>query len=133
MNNLFLTAAENNIDVGYYNLPLNKSISCKHNDNYFIGMDYSLTFSGAEEVVHLAHELGHCITGSFYNVHSPLDIRGKHERRADEWAIKKLIPEAALDQAVKNGYIEAWDLAELFNVTEPFIKKAICFYKKDVI
>lgn len=133
MSTLFQTAAENNINVEYHNLPLNKSVSCSNSNGYFIGMDYSLAFSGAEENVHLAHELGHCITGSFYNVYSPLDIRGKHERRADEWAIKNLIPEATLNQAVKNGYVEPWDLAEIFNVTEEFIKKAICFYKKEVL
>ena len=76
----------------------------------------------------MAHELGHCSTGSFYNRHTPFDVRQCHENRADKWAIKKLVPVAELDQAVAAGYTEFWQLAEYFGVTEDFMKKAVCYY-----
>jgi len=44
------------------------------------------------ELYQLAHELGHCECGAFYNRYSPFDLVGKHERRADCWA-KKTPPE----------------------------------------
>ena len=80
--------------------------------------------------VKIAHELGHCETGSFYNRYSHLDVRRKHENRADRWAIKKLIPEDELKKAVSSGVVETWELAEYFSVTEPFMIKAILYYKE---
>ena len=76
----------------------------------------------------LAHEMGHIETNSFYNVHSPLDVRQKHENRANKWAIKQLITEEELDEAVANGHTEVWDLADYFDVTEEFMRKAVCLY-----
>lgn len=82
----------------------------------------------AQETVCLAHELGHCKTGSFYNRYAALDIRQKHENRADKWAIRQLVPENALDQAVADGYADLPALAERFGVTEQFMRKAVCWY-----
>lgn len=76
----------------------------------------------------LAHELGHVETGAFYNVDSPCDIRGKHENKANKWAIQHLISESELDEAIANGYTEIWSLAEYFDVTEDFMKKVVCWY-----
>lgn len=81
----------------------------------------------AEKTVRLAHELGHCEKGAFYNKWATCDVRMKHEVKADKWAIKMLIPEDELMNAIKSG-MEIWDLAEMFNVTEDFIRKAVCLY-----
>ena len=86
--------------------------------------------TAAEERVHLAHELGHCETGSFYNVYSSLDIREKQEMRADRWAVSRLVPADKLRQALNIGIVEIWELAEYFDVTENFIRKAFEIYKK---
>ena len=83
----------------------------------------------AEKKAALFHELGHCETGSFYNQYSPCDIRERHERRAQKWAIKQLIPEAELKAAVKRGCSEVWQLAEYFGVPDDFMLDAIKFYK----
>ena len=81
-----------------------------------------------DEKLKLTHELGHCCTGSFYNEYSACDIRQKCENRADRWAIKQLIAEEELDEAVANGHTEIWDLADYFDVTEEFMRKAVCLY-----
>ena len=94
----------------------------------YIGIDYSKIETETDERVHLSHELGHCVTGSFYNRYAKMDIRKKHENRADKWAIRKLIPVEKLDTAVAEGHTELWDLADYFGVTEDFIKKAVCYY-----
>ena len=78
--------------------------------------------------MHLAHELGHCVTGSFYNRYAALDVRRRHENRADKWAVKKLLTAEALDEAVAEGYTEMWELAERFGVTQEFMEKAVCWY-----
>lgn len=93
-----------------------------------IMMDPSKLQAEAEQRQTLAHELGHCVTGSFYKRYAKLDLRQKHENRADKWAIEQLIPADALAQAVASGHTELWDLAEYFGVTEAFMKKALCWY-----
>ena len=128
MNEMFRIAANAGIRVEYCRLPLNESVSAPDPDGDFILMDYSLLRASKRERVHMAHELGHCSTGSFYNRHTPFDVRQCHENRADKWAIKKLIPKDELNEAVSNGITEPWELAEYFNVTEDFMKKAVCYY-----
>ena len=95
----------------------------------YIGINQRMIRSGADEKTKLAHELGHCATGSFYCIYSPYDLRMRHEVRADKWAIHKLIPETELNDAVKKGYTTTWDLAERFGVTEEFMHRAIQLYK----
>ena len=92
-----------------------------------IGINPFSLKSEADELVKLAHELGHCKTGSFYNLHSPLDIRTKHEYTADKWAIKKLIPLDELKTAC-NICTNRWELSEYFGVTESFMQKTLDFY-----
>ena len=82
----------------------------------------------ADEKVKLAHEMGHCVTGSFYNIYAACDVRQKHENRADKCAIEKLIPKDELNHSVRRGITEIWDLAEYFGVTEDFMRNAVCWY-----
>lgn len=126
---LYDIAREQNIEVVEWPLHQNGSISLMDDDgNYVIGIDESVMDGDALERVHMGHELGHCMTGSFYSIHTAVDCRRRHENRADKWAIKQLIPVDDLDQAVADGHSEIWDLAEHFGVTEQFMKKAVCYY-----
>lgn len=129
MNNLLKTAENEGISVEYFPLPLNKSICVQDDDGDFVLMDYSLMGTGSRERVHLAHEIGHSVTGAFYNPYAACDIRAKHEHHADRWAIEELIGEEELNAAVADGHTEIWDLADYFNVTEDFMRKAVCWYK----
>ena len=126
---LYDIAKQQNIEVIQFPMNLNGSMSVMSDSGAcYIGMDASVRNDAAEERVHLGHELGHCITGSFYNRYSPYDCRQRHENRADRWAVQTLIPVEDLDAAIAEGCCEAWDLAERFGVTEDFIKKAVCYY-----
>ena len=110
-------------------MPENGSMSVMLEDGRcFVGMDDSVRDGGIQERVHLSHELGHCVTGSFYNIHAAIDHRQRHENRANKWAIQTLIPVEALDDAIAEGCTEVWELAERFQVTEEFIRKAVCLY-----
>lgn len=126
-NKLYSLAENRGISIDRFSLPHNESLSLKSGNNLYIALDDYIY--GAKEKVCLAHELGHCETLSFYNIYSPLDIREKHERRADRWAIKKLVPKSQLLNAFKHGYDNIYMLAEYFSVTADFMKKAIDFYK----
>lgn len=127
--NLYELAKQENIEVLQYPLHDNGSLSFMSNNGCcYIGIDGSVQDGNAKERVHMGHELGHCMTGSFYNRYSNLDCRQKHENRADKWAVLHLITADALDDAVAAGCTEIWELAEHFGVTEPFMRKAICYY-----
>ena len=126
---LYDLAAQQNIEVLSYPMAENGSMSVMlEGGRCFVGMDDSVLDGSAQERVHLGHELGHCVTGSFYTRYTRFDLRQRHENRADKWAIRELIPVEALDEAVAEGCCQLSDLAERFGVTEEFMKKAICLY-----
>lgn len=126
---LYDLAVEQNIEVLEYPMQANCSMSVMTEDGKcFIGMDPEIKDGDVQERVHLGHEIGHCATGSFYSIHTAIDCRQRHENKADKWAIRKLIPVEQFDEAIAEGCIEIWDLAERFGVTEQFMKKTICLY-----
>lgn len=120
-------AMERDIHI-YRQLPLNKdSFAVRVKGKCSIGVT-SRRLAAAEEAICLAHELGHCETGSFYNQNNVADRWGRHEYRANKWAIKRLIPKNNLVAAMRAGYTEPWELAERFDVTEAFMRMAIFYY-----
>ena len=126
---LYALAQQQNIPVYQFPLPGTGSMSLMDEQGRcFIGMDAGVRDGGAQERVHLSHELGHCVTGSFYNRYAAVDCRQRHENQANKWAIQTLIPVDDLDRAVAEGCTEIWELAERFGVTEDFVRKAVCLY-----
>ena len=126
---LYDLAEQENIEVIRFPMAINGSMSIMDdNGACYIGMDDAVRDGGIQERVHLIHELGHCVTGSFYNRYAAIDSRQRHENRADKWAVKKLIPVEALDDAIAEGCTEVWELAERFGVTEEFVRKAVCYH-----
>ena len=126
---LYDLAEQENIPVLPFPLPQTGSMSVMDDKGRcYVGMDPSVRDGSTTERVHLSHELGHCITGSFYNIHAAVDCRQRHENRANKWAIQALIPVEELDDAIAMGCTEVWELAERFQVTEDFIRKTVCWY-----
>lgn len=107
------------------------SLSLQTNKRCYIAIDQRLNVQQEREA--LAHELGHCEYGGFYNRYSKYDIRAKAERRADKWAFARLVPYGQLMQAVRHGVTEVWDLAELFDVSCEFMQRAIAYYKTAIV
>lgn len=106
------------------------SISVRFSDGSMLisSSDLSMAPIGTTKLECFAHELGHCMTGSFYNLYSPFDLRSQHEFRANKWAIQKLIPFSALVRAGKDGCRERYEFAEYFDVSEAFIQKAVDYH-----
>lgn len=96
-------------------------------DGSFIALSKAL--HGVEEKEIAAHELGHCEYCGTYNRYSPFDISAKAERRADKWAYHKLVPPGELREAFKMGVVEAWELAERFEVSDEFMVRALEYYR----
>lgn len=126
---LYALAEQQNIPVIPFPMAENGSMSVMSDTGAcYIGMDHDVLDGGTRERVHLAHELGHCVTGSFYNRWAAVDSRQRHENRANKWAVRQLIPMEALDDAIARGCTEIWELAETFGVTESFMRKAVSYY-----
>ena len=124
LQSLYTQAEKQNIPILFYPMPGCGSMSVQlPGGSCAIGMDVAPQAEAVERE-HLGHELGHCMTGSFYNIYAVADLRERQENRADKWAIRRLIPVEALDDAIAAGHTELWDLAEFFGVTESFLKKA---------
>lgn len=109
-------------------LPLSRLTAISTPDGY-IGLDPDKQESQATELVRLAHEMGHCMTGSFYTMDSDLCQRRRCEERADRWAIRRLVPLEELRRAMERGSLRPDELAEQFDVPEEFIRKCISYYR----
>lgn len=128
---LYDIAEQDNIDVCSFQMNECESISLLQDGECFIAIDPFSLNSETDEKIKLAHELGHCERGAFYNQYATCDIREKHERRANIWAIKKLIPKDELIEAIKSGFGKnRWELSEYFNVPEDIMQFALDYYKE---
>lgn len=116
------------IELLAFRLPVTESVSMPIGNKCCIGIDYSKIHSTAEEKEKVAHELGHCMKGAFYNKHSRHDIVSRHEHRADKWACEQLLPRKEMEAAFRCGFTEVWELAEYFDVPERLVKKAAEIY-----
>ena len=128
---LYNYASAENVRVDAFPLGKTEALSLRDGDgDCFIAIDPFRVKGAADEKTKLGHELGHCMTGAFYSVDCPCDVRERSENRAVKWEIQALISREALQRAVADGHTEVWDLAEIFGVTEDFMRKAICWYEK---
>ena len=116
---LYGLAEEHGTEVYWFDLGTAESLSLPLEDgSCAIAMDPWRMSTLADEKVKLAHEMGHCETGAFY------------ENRANKWAYKKLVPQDELAEACLQGYREPWELAEYFGVTEDFLRGALKYYQE---
>jgi len=131
LDELYVLAEENNIPIDEscpeslismsIRLPNGRKIVGISNDE---GSEYT-------RLERMAHEMGHCMTDSFYAGYSPFELRAKHEKRANAWAVNRIVPFAELCDAVKGGCRELWELAEFFGVSQSFIEKAIKIHERN--
>lgn len=130
MENLDLYQLAEHEGIGVYSHKMdNGSSSAQVNGEYCIAIDSCVFDSSDVERVHLAHELGHCITGSFYNPYSGLDIMEKHERRATVWAYKRIVPLDGIHKCFMQGLTEPWQMEDVFDVPAWFIRQAMEYYQ----
>lgn len=131
---LYTQAARAQIHVLHYPLKKTRSLSLRlPTGGCFIAMDESTLDGSIREREHLTHEMGHCMTNSFYSRSSSPALRQSHEHRADTWAIHRLIPAPALEEALSWGITSLPELADHFGVSVAFVKKAICLHYFDTV
>jgi len=122
---LYAEADSKGIEVYYFPM---RSLTAISTPDGTIAMDVDKISTRSEETVLLGHELGHCETGCFYTLNTPLAIWGRCEERANRWAFRRLVPIDELRLALSAGITELHDLAEYFEVTPAFLEKAFRYY-----
>lgn len=133
LNSLYDIADNSGINIDCFETASAESFSLFNKDLSIIVINPFTLKSTSDERVKVAHEVGHFKTGAFYNMYSSIDIREKHERKADKWAIKKLVPKNELIKAYKIGIYDNAELAELFGITEEFLQKVLNYYTNEII
>lgn len=133
---LYDTAYQENIEIENSNLSFfdRKSIYLSLGQcQIAIMIDYNCLNNRSEEKVVLSHELGHHFTSvprSQISSNLSDNLRkSRNEYKAVAWSIRELIPVDKLIAAFENDIIEVWELAEYFDTTYEFTKKAISYYK----
>jgi len=122
---LFEIAEQKNIEIFVGNIPLTGAMSVPG----YIALDYRMVGTHSEERSNTAHEMGHCVKNAFYEKDAPRYEKQRCENKADKWAIETLIKQSDLDDAVKLGYTDVWELSDYFCVTYEFMYKALWWYK----
>ena len=74
------------------------------------------------------HELGHIATGALHKVDSPYELVERSEYRANRWVSEHFLTEDAFREAFSDGYTEAWQLAEYFDLPEQVIADALTYW-----
>lgn len=123
---LYEEARANGIAVE--NFPLPQTVSCAVciDGSYYIGIDRHRIDTSREEIECLAHEIGHCQTAALYHLNDRQ--RRRAEKKAQAWAIEKLVPKKQFEKAIENGCREIWEFAEYLNLTHPFAEKVVTHY-----
>ena len=78
-----------------------------------------------------AHECGHVATASYYRPgDDPLTVL-RQEYKADKYAAHRFLPVRKIKKAIADGYVELWQMAELFGFDERFIQRTIYIYQSE--
>jgi len=122
---LYQIAEKNKIEIDEFKM---REISAVSFPTNCIAIDPAKFETTSEFKTALAHEIGHCQTGSFYNTNTPEVVKLQYEYDANKRAIELLLPKDKLRNAMKQGATETWQLAEIFGVTEQLIRLACWIY-----
>ena len=127
VDDLYRFAEQEGHDIVTFSLPETESIAIQFDTGKCcIGLDVGL--HGIDLLEHLAHEVGHCETGTFYGIDTDAIVRAKCEHKANRWAYEHLVPYADLFQAYREGYRSVWDLAEYFGISCEMMYKILKEY-----
>lgn len=126
---LYNRIAENNIALFDYRIPKHKGATLEIEQQYAIFINYENINTLYDEFNCVAHEYGHCMSGSTHKLMSKFDLIEKHEHQAEKQAITDLLPEEDLQAAINAGCRELWHFSEFLDMPPEFIEKAIRLYK----
>lgn len=129
INAVYNKIKNNNILLFSQHMPGIKAATIEIDNNFGIFINYDDIENSDEEFCVVAHEYGHCVSGSTHKLNSKYDLVCRHEYRADRRAILDFLPIEQIKQAIKHGCKYKYEFAEFLNVPEQFIDRAFEHYK----
>lgn len=99
LNRLYDIAEKENIDIINFKMKNKAIIGCLDN-NYTIGLNYSIIDNSREEKTVLAEELGHYYYDATYTYNSDLQLISKQEYKAKKYSYLILVPFEKLKSAI---------------------------------
>ncbi|MFV0553051.1 MAG: ImmA/IrrE family metallo-endopeptidase [Anaerorhabdus sp.] len=128
MDDLLKYADKNNYQVLFHKTNEIRSFSMELQQKLYINLDETQFESEIEKRVCLAHEIGHCISGTTYTLNHSKLYRGSAEYKADYRAAQLLVPIEKLKECISKGIAEKYNLAEFFGITEEFVERTLYIY-----
>ena len=126
---LYAVAADRGIEIDDFPLRELQAISFPEG---WIAIDRRKFSNEAEFKCALAHEIGHCATGSFYKIDSPARDKAMSERFANRFAAELLVPLAELKKLMHRGILFNRILIQIFDVTLAFIDMVLDLFEQEL-
>lgn len=119
-----------NIKVFDYKIPFRcPAVTIEIDGNYGIFVDYGQIDTEDDEFMTMAHEWGHCKTGTTHPIGIDDVIIRKHEYKANRQAVLTFLPFNRLLDAFRSGCKFPFEIAEHLELPENFITMALEHYK----
>lgn len=118
----------NNISVFPFGIDKIKAVTIETDNRYGIFVNHEEIVDKNEEFCVLAHEYGHCKSGTTHKLSSPFSLICQHEYRADRRAILDFLPIDKIKRAIEEGSQTLYEIAEYLDMPEEFVSKAIQHY-----
>ena len=119
----------NDIKVFKFGISEIKAVTIETDGIYGVFLNHKEIKDSNEEFCVLAHEYGHCVSGSTHKLNSNLDIISRHEYRANRRAILDFLPVDRIKSAIQNGCQTLYEISEFVDMPEEFVSKAIQHYR----
>lgn len=118
------------VEFGHFHLKDEcDSVVVRQGDLFGVFLDVEKIQTSRQELEAVSHEWAHIKTGTTYPIDASRDAIARAENRANKEQIRILISEDELLAAISDGYTEPWELAEVFDLSESFIRKALHYYE----
>lgn len=125
--NLLIEADQQNVEV--YERIMRPRVKGLYSDNVI--WINKIIIDDTEKACVLAEEIGHHHTSTGDILDQSKLINRKQEKRARNWAYKRLVPLEKIIEACKDGVTNRYELAGYLGVTEPFVDEAIKRYQEE--
>lgn len=118
-----------NIKVFPFGVDKLKAVTIETENKYGIFVNHKEIEDANDEFCVLAHEYGHCASGTTHKLNSPYDLIERHEYRADRQSILEFLPIEMMQKALNKGCIHTYEFAEYLDIPEDFVRLAFKHYK----
>lgn len=125
---LYELLQEEEIYLKNHEIETYKATTINMKNEFAIFVDFNKIETLEDEFCVIAHETGHCMTGTTHKLNSPLELIEKQEYKASKYAVNKFLPLEDIQEALNLGYKEFLELSEYFSVPLEFVELSYEIY-----